>query len=216
MSHDSISKLARRAREAAGGLLLLLLCAAPAWAQSALGDAALRLRPGDAVRLAVRDEPELAGDFQLDAAGEVLLPLVGIVRVGARDFEEVRREVLTRYGRELKRSEIQLTPLVRIAVLGEVRQPNLYPVDPTHTLSDVLALAGGLAPTADAARVSLVREGRSIELSMEPGAPALGGQLRSGDQLVVGRRSWYKENAATVLTTVASVAIAVFTTVIVR
>jgi polysaccharide export outer membrane protein len=187
----------------------------PAGAQTA-DSGALRLRPGDGVRLRIRDESDLSGDFQLDDAGDVMLPLVGIVPVAARDFGEVRREVSDRYARELSRGEVQLTPLLRIAVLGEVRSPNLYPVDPTFTLADVLALAGGLTFTGDAGRVALVRDGRAFPLSLEPGAPSLAGQLRSGDQLVVERRSWYREHAPTVLTTAASIAIAVFTAMIYR
>jgi protein involved in polysaccharide export with SLBB domain len=190
--------------------------AEPCLAQSEPSAGPLRLRPGDSVRLEVRDEPALRGDFLVDDGGQVLLPILGLVDVAGRDFAEVRREVVNRFDRELERAEIRLIPLLRIAVLGEVRQPSLYPVDPTFTLLDVLALAGGLSPSADPRRVSLVRDGRTMELTMQAGSSALEAGLRSGDQVVVGRRSWLRENMAVVMTTAASIGIAVFTAVLVR
>ena len=193
----------------------LLLTPLAGLAQTAESVPTLRLRPGDAVRLQVRDEPDLAGEFPVDESGEVMLPLIGLVRVAARDFEEVRREVAAGFDRELSQGEISLTPLLRIAVLGEVREPSLYAVDPTHTLADVLALAGGLSPSADASRITLVRDGAAIELSAgERGGLDQG--LRSGDQIVVGRRSWVSENLAIIVSAATSLTVAVITTLLLR
>lgn len=196
-------------RNALVGLHLLALGAAPLLGQTAAAGAALTLRPGDAVRLEVRDEPGLAGDFQVDEAGRVLLPLVGLVPVAGRAFADVRRDVEAGYARELAEPVIRLTPLIRIAVLGEVRAPGLYAVDPTHRVRDVLALAGGRGPAADRDGVSLVRDGQRVEA-----ADTLA--LRSGDQVVVGRRGWIGENATTLVGAGASLLVAVLTALILR
>ncbi len=197
-------------------LSLVVWSAPPGVAQTVARPDPLRLRPGDAVRLLVRDEPGLKGEYTVDPEGQILLPMVGLTRVAGRDFDEVRREVVDRYGHELVRGEVQIVPLLRIAVLGEVRQPALYPVDPTYTLADVLALAGGLAGSADPKHVALVRGGQTIPLVVRDGAPTLDAGFRSGDQLVVGRRSWLRENATALVTTGASIAVAVVTALVVR
>jgi polysaccharide export outer membrane protein len=194
---------------------LLLVTPLAALAQSGPDASPLRLRPGDAVRLQVRDEPQLSGEFRLDEAGQVMLPLIGLVPVAGRDFAEVRREVVSGYDRELTLSEVSLTPLLRIAVLGEVRQPTLYPVDPTYTLVDVLALAGGLTASADRERILIVRDGVEIALSADEEL-TLARQLRSGDQIVVGRRGWLAENGAILLSGATSLVVAVITTLLLR
>jgi hypothetical protein len=53
-------------------------------------------------------------------------------------------------------------------------------------------------------------------LRLDPGANDLAGRLRSGDQIVVGRRSWIHENAPIVVGAVASVLAAATTGLIVR
>jgi polysaccharide export outer membrane protein len=176
----------------------------------------LRLRPGDSVRLEVRDEPDLAGDFQIDESGRVLLPLIGLVSAADRDFADVRAEVEMAYDRELSQSEVRVTPLLRVAVLGEVRTPGLYPVDPTFTLGDVLALAGGLGPEADEDGIALVREGRAIVEVDAQDLVALALPLRSGDQLVVGRRGWIQANAPAFVGAALSLVVAVATTLLLR
>jgi polysaccharide export outer membrane protein len=60
-----------------------------------------RLRSGDAIRLLVRDEPELTGEFPVLEDGSVLLPLIGLVPVAGVVFGEVESRVRAGYAREL-------------------------------------------------------------------------------------------------------------------
>jgi polysaccharide export outer membrane protein len=195
---------------------LLLACAAPAAAQASTATAGLRLRPGDAVRLAVQDEPALSGEFPVVEPGRVLLPEIGLVDVAGRPFGEVEREARARYARVVVDREMVLVPLVRVAVLGEVRQPGLFPVDPTERLAEVLARAGGITPAGSPGRVSLVRDGRATRVRLAPGGPASAQQLLSGDQIVVGPRGWLRENLPVVVGAGASVLAAAITGLVVR
>ena len=197
-------------------VFLLVSAPVPASGQAVPDAPSVRLRAGDAVRLDVVDEPALGGDFSVDESGRVLLPLVGLVPVAGRDFEDVRREVGAAFARELSNRPVRITPLLRIAVLGEVRTPGLYPVDPTFTMGDVLSLAGGLGPEADRGSVELVRDGRVVEAANALDLGALSQRLRSGDQIVVGRRSWLRANTATFVGAGASVVVAILTALILR
>lgn len=174
------------------------------------------LKPGDGIRIEIKDEPALSGQFQIGEDGRVLLPLVGFVSVAGRPFDQVQDEIAQAYGRELVSADLRVIPLQRIAVLGEVRAPGLYPLDPTHTVADALAAAGGLGPQAGRGKISLVRNGAVIRGRLDPGSTALQLAVRSGDQIIVGRRGWVGENAPILLGALASVAAAAVTSLIIR
>lgn len=196
-------------------LLSLLLLPASAVAQDGGGDV-LRLTPGDQIRLEIQDEPELGGEYLVDQEGRVLLPLVGLVDVAGRPFETVVEELRAAYARELTDTQIRVLPVLRIAVLGEVRQPGLFPADPTHTTADLIAAAGGLTPQADPDEINVVRDGEVLLAGLDPGSTALERVVRSGDQIIVGRRGWLSENASLVIGSVTSIAVAVITALLVR
>lgn len=206
-----------------------VLAAEPSAAQTAADSAAgrgswvraapepIRLRPGDAIRVEVRDDPGMGGEFQVGEDGAVLIPVIGVIPVAGRAFDEVSADVRAAYGRELADPVLRVVPLVRVAVLGEVIRPALLPVDPTYTVGDVLALAGGLTPLADRDEIVLVRrDGERIPLSLDPGSEVLMQPLRSGDRIVVGRKSWLSQNLAIFVGAAASVAAAAVTSLIVR
>lgn len=197
-------------------LLSCLLGTTSLYAQALESPSELQLSPGDALRVEVKDEPDLGGQFPVSAEGYVLVPTVGRLHVVDRPFSEIKLEIFEAYSTLLTYPVVQLTPLLRIAVLGEVRQPGLHIVDPTHGIADLLALAGGLTPMADDERISLLREerGEVQRLDLDSSAPSI--KLRSGDQLFVGRRSWLSDNAGLLIGAAASVATAAVTSLIIR
>jgi polysaccharide export outer membrane protein len=182
------------------------------------GGEAYRLRPGDALRIELRDEPSLGGNFTVDGEGQALLPLIGLVRVAGRPFGDVRRDVLTAYGRELVDApgRVRVTPVLRISVLGEVVNPGLVPVDPTFSLADVVASAGGLTPSADRKEISLMRDGLAVLTTSLDEIAQVRTPILSGDHVVVGRRSWLYENLSILVGGAVSVAAAVATALILR
>ncbi len=78
-----------------------------------------------------------------------------------------------------------------VAVDGEVRRPAIYELQPSSTMADVLQIAGGLTPDADAARASLTRideRKRRVVLDVDLASPAGRSQAaRNGDVLRVLR-----------------------------
>jgi polysaccharide export outer membrane protein len=182
------------------------------------GGETYRLRPGDAIRIEIRDEPAQGGNFTVDGDGQALLPLIGWVRVAGRPFEDVRRDVLSAYGRELVDAggRVRVTPVLRISVLGEVVNPGLVPVDPTFSLADVVASAGGLTPSANRSQISLLRDGETLLTTSLDAISQVRTPILSGDHIVVGRRSWMNENMSILVGGVVSVAAAVATALILR
>lgn len=176
-------------------VFLLGTRAIPLYAQGVLDPQVLVLRPGDVVRVEIWREEGLSGDFHVDAQGKIVLPLLGEFLVEGRPWGEIREQLLDAYRRELRNPSIRLTPLRRVHILGEVRAPGLYAVDPTLSLLGAIALAGGADPQGDLKNLRLIRNGRVV-LNRVPGETALGElDVRSGDEIFVGRRGWVERNS---------------------
>jgi protein involved in polysaccharide export with SLBB domain len=168
-------------------------------------------RPGDVVRVRIWREPDLSGDFAIEETGIVVLPRIGPVLAAAETAESLREKVTAEYEEFLPHTSISVTLLRRVQILGAVRNPGLYPVDPTMTLSDALALAGGSTAQGKAQAVELIRGGERIATRLNVHTTIANSPLRSGDQIYVPERSWISRNAGVVsaaLTATVSVVIA--------
>lgn len=185
--------------------LALMASAAPSQGQSAASAPALVLDAGDAVRVEIWREPDLSGEFTVDESGRAVLPLLGPRVLTGRPFEDVKADLLEDYRSQLRNPSIHIVPLRRVSVLGEVRQPGLYPVDPTISLGEVVALAGGATSNGDLERIRLVRDGRTIAARVSPGAEIQRIDIRSGDQIIVERRSWFDRNSTFLVSALLSV-----------
>ncbi|HWK89615.1 MAG TPA: polysaccharide biosynthesis/export family protein, partial [Longimicrobium sp.] len=181
----------RRGPRAAGrGLLLLaaLLCAGAAGAQpgpTTPPGGADPLRPGDIIRLRIWQEPTLSGEFPVDETGTAVLPKLGAVHVAFLSPDQVQSNIIEAYAEFLQHRSIEVTLLRRVQVLGAVRNPGLYPVDPTMTVSDALALAGGTTPQGRPDRVQLMRGGKRMDVVLSADTRIAASAVRSGDQIYV-------------------------------
>ncbi len=215
MSHSRLAALAALAPLAwiaiAGG------CAgnpAPApLAPAADTSSALAIRPGDVVRVLVWGHPELSGEFPIDENYNLLYPLIGTVNVRSVSVAQLREQLNTGLSQLFQRPFITVTPLFRVAVLGEVNKPGLYSTDPTLTVFDLLALAGGPTREANQDKLQLLRGGENIRVSLQPATIArstlreLG--VRSWDQLIVPRKLFTRDDFS-LLIQVANLALLAF------
>jgi len=157
-------------------------------------DSADLLRPGDLIRLRIWREPDLSGDFAVDQLGTVVLPKLGPMAVTKQSPESLKARLIAAYQVYLNHPSIDVMFLRRVQVLGEVRNPGLYPVDPTMTLGDAVALAGGTTMDGNPNKVKLIRDGVTLSGSLSRGARVGDSQVRSGDQIFVPERSWISRN----------------------
>jgi len=202
----------RSPRTAWLGVLVRLLCfglAAPAFARAqtpADPPSAFMLEPGDVVKVAVWREKDLSGQFQVDEAGRLTLPMLGEVRTTGRQWSELRDTLLVMYQGQLKNPSVILTPLRRVQVLGEVTKPGQYLADPTLSLAGLVALAGGATPNGDLHRVRVVRGGKTLVQSASIESLLLQAGIHSNDQIFVDRRAWIERNGAFVASALISTA----------
>jgi protein involved in polysaccharide export with SLBB domain len=151
-------------------------------------------RPGDRVWFHVWREPKLSDTVMVDERGDVMLPKVGIVNASALTIGALRDTVRARIAEFLRDSPIELVVLRRVAVNGEVARPNVYYVDVTTTVRDVIARAGGLNEAGNTNNVVVIRDGQRIPVHDWQRDRSTNSDLRSGDQVVVGRKSWLSMN----------------------
>jgi protein involved in polysaccharide export with SLBB domain len=152
------------------------------------------LQPGDRVRLTVHREPELSGEFGVDENGMIVVPKIGRIEVRDLAPDSLKSLLIAGYAGSLRDPAVEITLLRRVNVVGAVRSPGLYYVDPTVTVSGVVALAGGVTTDGSRERIELIRAGTSRRISVAGEAPGTGSFLRSGDELVVRERSWLSRN----------------------
>ena len=185
----------------------------PAAAQTdsapAVQHSAVVLQPGDKVQLKVWREPDLSGDFVVDEDGVVVLPHIGRLEIGRLSTDSLRALLISRYSASLRDPAVEVTVLRRVSVLGSVRNPGLYYVDPTITVADVLAMAGGVSPDGNQKRLDLVRGGQRLPVQLSRQSSLAASSIQPGDQLWVPERSWLSRNTWFLSATITGVAIVV-------
>jgi len=146
-----------------------------------------RLGPGDSVRILVFGEPDLSGEFEIDGAGEVSLPLIGEIMV--KDM--TLRELETAYESKLKqgyltdpRASAEVLNFRPFYIIGEVQNGGEYPYQANMTILKAVSLAGGYSYRADLRRVFIKREGADKEYQYND----LTAEVRPGDIIRVPER----------------------------
>jgi polysaccharide export outer membrane protein len=182
--------------------LFLSACASGGGLPRATGplrsDSTLALRPGDVIKIQVWQHEELSGEFPIDENYNLLFPIMGELNVRGLSVQELRTRIRTELGRLFTNPYVAVVPLFRVAVLGEVQRPGLYSVDPTLSVYDLVALAGGPTRNANSRNLRLIRAGELYPLPLNAVAIAqstlreLG--VRSGDQLLVPRTTLTRED----------------------
>lgn len=185
-------------------IALALLLAAPAagHAQTAAlpaADDGRSLLPGDVIRVQIWRELDLSGEFQVDEEGTVILPLLGRKQVVGVSPDVLRDQLTEEYAEYLVNTAVNVTLLRRVVVLGEVRVPGQYTVDATQSIADLIARAQGLTPDGNADDVRLLREGASFRTNLSGTLSIAEAGIRSGDQILVGKRSWLSRNFSSVI-----------------
>jgi polysaccharide export outer membrane protein len=126
------------------------------------------LRSGDLLKIRVYRDSELSGQYLIDAQGDVQMPGVGVIRAAGLDPTQITARMIEAFrARGFRTPEIAIQPLIRVSVLGEVRAPGLYPVEPGVSLIQLLTLAGGPSDKANLKRAQVIRENHVFTVDLE-------------------------------------------------
>lgn len=127
------------------------------------------LSPNDVLEVKVFQADSLNRTVQIDSAGRISLPLIGVVQAGGKTLRQLEEELRKAYGA----SYLQLPDITvflkdsagqRVTVDGEVTKPGLYPVTAGTTLLESIAMAGGFRDIADPSKIYVFRDGEGGKL----------------------------------------------------
>ena len=156
--------------------------------------AASHPQPGDRIAIHVIGEPYLSDTMMINERGDAPFAKLGLIHVTDLSIESLQDTLRARYAKFLRTPAIELAVLRRISVEGEVLHPNVYFIDVATTLRELLARAGGMTEAANRNSVSIIREGVRTPVPNWQSNESVASDLQSGDQVVVGRKSWLSLN----------------------
>jgi len=156
---------------------------------------------GDMIRVSVFRNPDLTTEARVSERGTIMFPLIGEISVTGLTPTQVSRQIAgkLRAGRFVVDPEVTVSIAQvnsrQVAVLGNVQKPGRYPLDATTAkVTDLIALAGGIAPTgSDQITVMTTRNGKTERREIDLAAMIRSGdltqnlELQAGDTLYVGR-----------------------------
>ncbi len=158
----------------------------------------LRLSAGDLLDVKVLGtvDPDFSPKLRVDEQGAITLPYAGSVRVAGRTAEDAGLliEATFRDKEILKDPHVSVTVLEYatqgVTVLGEVKNPGVYPLLGTHNLLDLISAAGGVTAVAGKGVTISHREDpghpQVVNLDTKPGSTAaLTVDIRPGDTIMV-------------------------------
>lgn len=157
------------------------------------------LRPGDVLDVVVYRDKELSNKYLIDSRGYVQIPGLGVIQAAGLDPTQVKERLVDSLrARGFEQPELSVQPLIRVSVLGQVRTPGLYPVDPGTSLIQLVTIAGGPVGEADLRKTKVVRDGRAYTVDLESalaGSPAGRIVLYSNDYVVIPKKTGFtREN----------------------
>jgi polysaccharide biosynthesis/export protein len=207
----AVSRCVRGVKGIAALAGLLLSLSATVQAQEGQPD---DFHVGDRIALTI-EGPQVFSDTVVVRDGLILrLPNIGDIPMTGVKRSNVESYLTQQIGKYIRNPVVHATPLVRIAILGQVARPGFYTMPSDVLLSDVVMKAGGPTGSADLNRTVVKRGGQEV-ISKEQVASALTSgmtldqlHVAPGDQMVVGEKP---NSIVGTLLTVLGVAVPVIT-----
>jgi polysaccharide export outer membrane protein len=149
---------------------------------------AYMLGPTDRVRLKVYGEPDITGEYEVDANGNVSIPLAGQIKAAGMTTKQLERNITSALAKGIVRDprvNVEMVAYRPFYILGEVKKSGEYPYRVGLTVLDAVATAGGYTYRANEGKVYLRRSGSTVEEIYPMDAPVL---IYPGDNVRVPER----------------------------
>lgn len=122
----------------------------------------VRIEAGDTLAVAVKNQSDLSGSFQVLENGAYAQPVVGQIPVAGLTEAEASKRLADLLSGIVVDPQVTVTVTtrrpVRVAVLGEVSQGGQHDIQYDESVLSVIARAGGLSPFADRDSIFVVRK----------------------------------------------------------
>ncbi len=144
--------------------------------------------PGDKVHLRDYDDANLTGDYEVNSAGFVSLPLIGQIRAAGLTTNQLEKSVATRMKGTVAQNpniNIEMSSYAPFYIFGEVKKAGVYSFQPGLTVADAIATAGGLTYRADESTIYLQHAGGHTQEVVRLDVPK---RIFPGDNIRVSER----------------------------
>lgn len=131
-------------------IVITLLCVTGNAVAAETGESALG--PGDALRLFVYGHPDMTTETKVSETGKITFPLLGEIVVDGLTPSAAEKKIANLLeSRDILRKPqvIIVTASLQsqmVSVLGNVRNQGRYPIEGKRSLTEILAMAGGVVP----------------------------------------------------------------------
>ena len=135
----------------------------------------LRLAAGDKLRITVFGEDKLSGEYQIDNAGFVSLPLAGTIQAAGLTKPQLEESLTNKLKGEYLRNPRITVDVINFRpfyVLGEVQKPGEYQFRSGLNVLSAIAIAGGATYRASTSKILIQRAGTS-EMQEYPQSPTV-------------------------------------------
>ena len=146
------------------------------------------LGPSDRIRVKVYGEPDITGEYEVDGAGAVSIPLAGHIRAGGLTTRQLERAIASSLSKGIVRDprvNVEIALYRPYYILGEVKKSGEYHYKSGLTVLDAVASAGGFSYRANERKVLLRRSGSTVEEAYSLDAPVL---VFPGDNIRIPER----------------------------
>lgn len=124
------------------------------------------LGTGDKARVIVFDEEDLGGEFQIDDAGYIRLPLIGPLKAAGYSPRDLETRIASALGDgylNAPRVSVEVTDYRPFYIMGEVNKPGQYADVNDMTAMNAVVLGGGYTIKARDSSVYIRHEGEKEE-----------------------------------------------------
>jgi polysaccharide export outer membrane protein len=158
---------------------------------------AVRLSPGDVIKVSYADETVPDQTQKIRRDGKVSLPLIGEVTAAGRRTIDFQYELVSRYEGKLENNEVLVTletGTASVIVSGFANKPGTYTFDRPTTVYQAVMEAGGVSDYGSPSNVHLTRlingEQRTETINLRSairGTPTKPKYVQDGDVIYIAR-----------------------------
>lgn len=124
-----------------------------------------KIGPEDVLTIITRDMPEASGDFMVRPDGTISFPIAGVIKAAGLTPDELQAQLQNALKAELRDPVVTVNVkqmrITRIYILGIVSHPGLYDYKPGWRLTELIAIAGGLAMPPERLTAVVFRQGEA-------------------------------------------------------
>ena len=149
----------------------------------------------DIIKVNVYGENDLSTTLKVSQDGTINYPLLGTIRAAGLTVLDLEKNITELLGEDylvMPQVNVFIEEYAKFSILGAVERPGSFEIKEKLTLTQALAIAGGLKSKADASNVRIIRIGKNEKETIEVDVEQIiekalrDVEIKTNDTIVVG------------------------------